>query len=300
VSRVLVTGASGFIGRRALAPLLEAGFEVHATARGTSPPDGRAVTWHAADLLDAGQRRAVVERVRASHLLHLAWCGAPVWEAPENAAWAVATADLLEDFAARGGTRAVFAGTCAEYAWGGSQPLREDAPLEPATLYGVCKNAARRVVQELGERRGVCVAWGRVFHVYGPGEDPRRLVAGIARALLAGERAATSPGEQVRDFLHVDDVGAAFAALVAAEVGGAVNIASGEGVSVRRVAELVALAAGRPELLDVGALAPRPGDPAYLVADATRLREEAGFVAGRTLDEGLAATVAWWRDQARR
>lgn len=300
MSRILVTGATGFIGRRALEPLGAAGFEVHAVARRPPPDPAAAVRWHAADLLHAEQRRAVVERARPSHLLHVAWYAEPgaFWTAPENASWVVATVGLMEDFVAAGGTRAVFAGTCAEYEWGGAPgPLREDAPLEAGTFYGACKDATRRVVSGLGEHREIAVAWGRVFHVYGPGEDERRLVAGVARALALGERAATSAGDQVRDFLHVDDLAAAFAALVASDVTGAVNVASGEGVTVRRVVELIAAAAGRPELLDAGALPARPGEPAELVADVTRLREEVGFEPSISLADGLAETVAWWRER---
>lgn len=299
MSRILVTGASGFVGSRALAPLLERGFEVHAVAR-RAPERGDAdVAWHAADMLDAGEQAALVARVRPSHLLHLAWYVEPrsFWNAPQNAAWVAATIALVERFAAAGGERAVLAGTCAEYDWGGAGLLREDAPLAPGTFYGVCKDAAGQVAQGLGERLGVAVARGRIFNLYGPREDERRLVAAVARALVAGERVPTTDGEQVRDFLHVDDVAAAFAALAAAEAVGAVNVASGEGVAVRRVIELVAQAAGRPDLLDVGALERRPGEPPEIVADVTRLREEVGFEPAFALADGLAATVAWWRDE---
>ena len=299
--RVLVTGASGFIGRRALAPLLASGFEVHAAGRAASAPAGTpaGVTWHGADLLDAPQRRALVQQARASHLLHLAWYAEPgaFWAARENAPWVAATIGLVDEFAAAGGARAVLAGTCAEYDWSAPQPLREDSALGPHTFYGTCKDATRRVAEGLGERAGVDVAWGRVFFLYGPGEDERRLVASVARALAAGERAATSDGAQVRDFLHVDDVAGAFSALAAGDVCGAVNVGSGDGVTVRRVIELIAQAAARPDLLDVGALAPRPDDPAALVADVARLRDEAGFVAQITLEQGIAETVAWWRER---
>lgn len=300
--RVLVTGASGFIGARTLAPLLARGFEVHAAAR--RPPAGRApgdVEWHAADLLDVAQRRALVRDVAASHLLHLAWYAEPgtFWGARENAGWVAATIGLADEFAAAGGTRAVLAGTCAEYDWSSPQPLREDAPSAPATFYGACKDATRRVVDGLGERAGIEVAWGRVFFLYGPGEDERRLVASVARALAAGERAATSAGAQVRDFLHVQDVAGAFAALTDSAVTGIVNVASGEPVTVRHVVEELGRAAGRPELVDLGALPQRPGDPPRITADVARLRDEVGVTPAIGLADGLAQTLRWWRDQPR-
>lgn len=295
--RVLVTGASGFIGRGVLGDLLARGFEVHAAGRSTfasAPPD---VRWHAADLLDAAARRRLVAEVGASHLLHLAWYAEPgaFWAARENAPWVAATVGLVDEFAAAGGARAVLAGTCAEYSWQAGQPLAEDAPLAPATFYGVCKDATRRVIEGLAERAGLSAAWGRIFFLYGPREDERRLVASVAKKLVTGERAPTSAGTQLRDFMHVDDVAGAFAALLDSDVRGAVNIGSGNGVSVRSIVEQLAAAAGRPDLLDIGAVEQRPGDPQEITADVTRLRDEVGFAPLIALPDGLAATVAWWR-----
>jgi nucleoside-diphosphate-sugar epimerase len=298
--RVLVTGASGFIGRSAVGALAQRGFEVHAVARGPAPEEPPAgVLWHAADLLDAGARRALIASLAPSHLLHLAWYAEPgaYWVARENAPWVAATIGLVDEFAAAGGRRGVLAGTCAEYDWSAPQPMAEDSPLAPSTYYGICKDATRRVVQGLAERAGLQLAWGRVFFLYGPREDRRRLVASVARALAAGERAPTSEGSQLRDFLHVDDVAGAFAALLDGDVEGAVNIASGTPVPVRSIVEGLAKTAGRPDLLDVGALPARPDEPDALVADVARLRDEVGFAPAIGLEQGLEATFAWWREQ---
>ena len=298
---VLVTGASGFVGRRALAPLLARGFEVHAVGRAAAAPEGTpdGVAWHSADLLDTAAGREVVARVVPTHLLHLAWYAEPgaFWDARENAAWVAGTVGLVDAFAAAGGARTVLAGTCAEYDWAAPQPLCEDAAVAPATYYGVCKDATRRVVAGLAERAGISFAWGRIFFLYGPGEDERRLVASVARRLVAGERAPVSAGTHRRDFLHVEDVAGAFVALLDSDVTGAVNIGAGEAVAVRAIAEALAAAAGHPELLDVGAVAQRDGDPEEIAADVTRLRDEVGFVPAIALAAGIAETVAWWRDR---
>ena len=299
MTRVLVTGASGLVGRRALVALRRRGLEVHAVARQPSRECAENVAWHAADLLEDSPRRALLERVRATHLLHLAWYAKPgaFWTARENAPWVAASIRLVEEFADAGGKRAVLAGTCAEYDWAATQPLHEDAPLRPTTFYGVCKDATRRVAERLAERLGLSLAWGRIFFLYGPGEHERRLVASVARALAAGERAAISDGSQRRDFLHVDDVAGAFAAMLDGAVTGPVNVASGEGVAVRRIAELLAQAAGRPDLLEVGAVASRADDPPEIVGHAGRLCNEVGFTPAIDLRDGLERTVAWWRGQ---
>lgn len=300
--RVLVTGASGFIGRHALAPLLQRGFEVHAvTSREAPPPNALPeLRWHRADLLDPGGHRELIAAVDPSDLLHLAWYAehGRFWTSTENLRWSAATIALVQAFAEGGGRRAVLAGSCAEYRWGEPGPCVEGVtPLDPATLYGTAKNATRALLEAGAGELGIELAWGRVFFLYGPDEAPGRLVAAVARALVAGARAQTGDGMQIRDFMHVADVAGAFAALLDSGVTGAVNIGGGEGRPLRDVIEAIGAAAGRPELLDIGALPPRPGDPHELVADVARLRDEVGFVPSIGLDDGIARTVAWWRLQ---
>jgi len=297
VSRVLVTGARGFVGAPATEALAAAGHEVHAVGSGP-PPSGRpGVTWHRTDLLDPAAVSQLLGDIAPAKLLHLAWYTehGRFWRAPENLAWVEATLHLLRAFQAAGGTRAVLAGTCAEYDWTVSPLSERSTPLAPATLYGSAKHATRLVAEAWAREVGLELAWGRIFFLYGPGEAPDRLLPSVARALLAGHEAPTTAGEQVRDFLHVDDVAGAFVALLGSDVTGAVNIASGDGVAVREFVELVAEATGRPDLLRVGAIPMRADDPPHLVADVRRLHEEVGFTPLLSLREGVEAAVDWWR-----
>jgi nucleoside-diphosphate-sugar epimerase len=298
VTRVLVTGAGGFIGRRAVAALVASGHDVHAVGR-SAGAEGPGVTWHVADLVAPGEAEGVTAKARAEALLHLAWYAVPgrYWTAPENEAWIGASLRLLRGFAAAGGTRAVLTGTAAEYRWGGELLSETGTPLDPATLYGACKHATHVAARAAAAQLGIGLAWARVFFLYGPEEEPGRLVADVARRLLAGERVATTDGTQVRDFLHVDDVAGALAALLASDVCGAVNVASGRPRSVRDVITAVATAAGGLDRVDFGALPQRPGDPPRIVADVGRLRDEVGFAPAVELEEGVAATVRWWREQ---
>ncbi len=298
MSRVLVTGATGFIGRQVLVPLLSAGHEVHAISTTDAPgwsPSG--VVWHRSELLF--DPTATVLAVRPQRLLHLAWHTAhgSFWTSPENLRWVAATLELARAFTAAGGERLVAAGSCAEYKWGlPGSCIERVTPLRPATLYGTCKNATREVLEAAVEELGLQVAWGRIFFLYGPHEAPGRLVAAVARALLTGERVPTGDGRQVRDFLHVADVGGAFAALVDSPATGAVNVASGEGRPLAELIEAIGAATGRPDLIEMGALKPRLGDPDHLVADITRLRDEVGFEQAIGLREGIEQTVRWWRE----
>ena len=298
MKRVLVTGAGGFVGRHAIAPLVERGYEVHAVRRSQAGPEAGGVVWHAADLLEPGAAESLCARVRPTHLLHLAWYTEPglYWRSRENLRWVEASLSLLRAFAAAGGRRVVGAGTCAEYDWAAAARCDErSTPVRPATLYGACKAALATIQQAHAAEAGLTQAWGRLFFLYGPDEHPSRLVASVASALLRGQPASCTSGEQRRDFMHTADAAGAFAALLDSAVEGAVNIASGESVPVKHVVAVIAEHAGNPGLVRMGARPTPEGDPAELGAAVERLRDEVGWRPRRSLEEGLAETVAWWR-----
>lgn len=289
VRRVILTGATGFVGTHAIPALQARGFEIHALGR-QKPLGG--VAYYPVDLLDAGTVRAAVQAIKASHLLHLAWYAEPglYWRSAANLDWVAASLALTRAFREAGGERAVVAGTCAEYAWG-PERLSEAATCAPATLYGGAKDGTRRILSAYSDESGLSFAWGRLFFLYGPGEKPGRLVSDAIRMLTAGERFGTSPGHQRRDFSHVTDVAAAFAALVDSDVAGPVNIGSGTAVPVRAILERIGTLTGHPDLIDFGARQLALSEPVCIEADVTRLRQEVGFRPSLDIDAGLHGTL---------
>jgi nucleoside-diphosphate-sugar epimerase len=113
--------------------------------------------------------------------------------------------------------------------------------------------------------------------------------------LLSGREAACTRGTQIRSFLHVDDVGAAFAALLGADVEGAVNVGAADGIAIADLLGRIAERVGRHDLIKLGARATPPSEPPLLIPDIGRLRAEVGFEPRWSLDAGLDDTIRWWR-----
>jgi len=295
---VLLTGATGFIGRHCLGPLVSAGYDVHAVSSKKASFKASGVHWHQADLLDPRETKDLMQHVRPTHLLHLAWNVTPgkYWESEQNLLWLQASIELLRLFARRGGQRVVMAGTCAEYDWREGACNESTTALVPSTLYGACKHSLQVVASAFTRQNKIPLAWGRIFFVFGPHEHSNRLVSSVIRALLAGEVANCSHGQQRRDFSFVTDVAEAFVALLDSQVCGPVNIASGQAVEVKDIVLLIANRLDRVHLVRLGAVPASESEPPSIVADVTRLSEEVGWCPRYTLSEALDKAIAWWEE----
>jgi nucleoside-diphosphate-sugar epimerase len=301
VKTVLVTGATGFIGRQSLPMLKAAGYRIHAvSSRPHASQDY--VCWHQCDLLDPIKVEELVKRIRPSHLLHFAWYTIPglYQESPENIRWLQASLGLTRTFVESDGQRAVFAGTCFEYDPNYGYCREELTPTRPATLYGVCKKSLHETVSALATRVGLSLAWGLIFYLYGPHEAESRLVPSVVLSLLKGGRARCSHGHQIRDFLHVKDAASAFVTILDSDVGGRVNIGSGEPVSIRSLVNLVAAKLNAVDRVDFGALPEHPKDPTFILAHIARLRDEVGWRPRCSLENGLSSAIRWWKENSQR
>jgi nucleoside-diphosphate-sugar epimerase len=281
--RVLLTGATGWIGSHVARELLRRGHEVHGTIRPTS--DRRRIR-------DLESRLRLHEApmdsvpVETDLAIHLAWTVVPgkYVTAPENRDCLEASVRLLS----RLKCRVVCAGTCFEYDTTLGR-LREDSLTRPTSLYAECKDALRRVVEKRPDS-----AWVRFFYQYGPWEDERRLVPSMIRSIQRGEPAKLSPGDQKRDYLHIEDVASAVCAVAESPLVGPVNIGSGEAPSLKEIAGKIGALGGRPDLIQMGAVPYYEGEPMLIVADNAKLRTT-GWTPKYGLDAGLRHTFDWWR-----
>jgi nucleoside-diphosphate-sugar epimerase len=293
-----VTGAGGFIGSRCVDLLRSEADEVHLLSSRPIVAAAQPGLWHECDLLSQGQAQRLIDHIRPTHLLHLAWETTPpeYWSSPKNLLWVRASLELLLAFQQRGGERVVVAGTCAEYDVNHGPCTENATPLVPTTVYGKAKTALYFSADALAQLSGLSLAWGRVFYTFGPGEHPSRLVPSIVRSLMVDKPFFCQHPAAMRDFLFVDDLADAFVTLLKSNVTGAVNLASGTPVRLGDWACDIAHELSKGNLLhlkDHDGTA--PGD--IITADTNLLNSLVGWQPKIGLKEGMSRTIRWWRSQ---
>jgi nucleoside-diphosphate-sugar epimerase len=297
--KVLLTGASGFLGQYVLRLLQQSAIPVVAVGRSrprgftdSLPGSGCGSRFVPVDLLATADFASLAEQAGASHLLHLAWVTdhGRYWTSPQNFRWVDATTRLVQAFCETGGQHVVVAGTCAEYMWGDG-PCREDlTPLVPTTVYGVAKDATRRLVEALCAQFGVRCAWGRVFFPFGAGEGAARLFPRLIDTLLGRAAPFGVNANVYRDFLHVHDVAQGLLALLRSGAPGSYNISSGQPLQIGELVRVLAQLLSRDASCVLDQPSERAAEPAALVGNNCKL-EALGWRQQRTLLQGLEETL---------
>ncbi|MHA1941160.1 MAG: NAD-dependent epimerase/dehydratase family protein [Candidatus Hodarchaeales archaeon] len=298
MKKVLVTGATGFIGRHTLPVLLDHDYEIHAVSSKTAELNAPGIRWHKSNLLNFNQIEALISKVCPTHLLHFAWYTIPgkFWNSLENLSWLKASIHLLQQFVYHGGQRAVLAGTCAEYNWNYIFSSETITHTDPMTLYGRCKRSMQMVLEGIAKEMGLSAAWGRIFYPYGPYEHPDRLVPYVIRSLLKGKPAECSDGNQVRDFIYVKDVAEAFVKILDSPACGAINIGSGQPVILKDLIFKIAKCLNMTDYVKLGIRKTPPEEAPYVVADICRLCSEIRWQPKYNLDQGIHNSIKWWRE----
>ena len=292
--KVLVTGASGFIGRQCCVQLRDMGYEVHAVSSRSQPDN--TINWHKVDLLDSQQTIKLIRKIQPTHLLHLAWYAEPgkFWTSKKNYHWIKASLTLFEEFAESGGRRVVVAGTCAEYDWGFDEYIEYITPLDPQTLYGACKHSLQLMLSSYASLQRLSFAWGRIFSLYGPHEHPDRLFASVILSLLQNQEVKCNNGELIRDYLHVDDVALAFVSLLNSDIEGPVNIGSGTGTKLKDIVGKIEKKINKFGYLKINNKPINNKNVPIIIADNKRI-SSIGWKPIHNIDSGLEHTIDWFK-----
>ncbi len=309
--RVLVTGASGFLGGHLVRHLVDRGAHVVAAVGQGTPlwhgPTGPAETL-ALELRDDLSVRRVAEAARPELVFHLA-ARVDLSRDPRVAAHlydvntagtvrlASALLDLTPSAASRPLARFVQVGTCEVYG-GCEAPFTETQREQPVSPYSASKLAASHHMLMLHRSLGFPAVVVRPFLTYGPGQRRRGLVTSVIEAGLVGGPLRLTGGEQTRELNHVDDI---VAGLVAAAVrpgaeGEVFNLGCGEPHTVRSLVERILALMGARLTPDFGALPYRDGETWRFHCDPSKARERLGWQPQVDLDEGLRRTIAWFRE----
>ncbi len=299
--RVLVTGATGFIGAPLTGSLVAAGAEVAAVVlpgeEPVLPSDARA---YAADITDVDALRYIVADVQPEVVFHLAAVGLtnphlPAAEALRvNTGGVIALLEALRE--ASCARRIVLLGSSYEYG-----ARRADDSCDPFNAYAASKVAAWAFARAAHNTWNAPVVWARPFQVYGPGQPEAAFIPAALRAARTGADFPMTGGEQQRDFIFVEDVVTGLLSLARAEgiAGRAFDLGTGQLHTLREVAEQIwQLTSARGRLL-VGALPYRPGEVTAIPADPDRARRLTGWQAQVTLETGLGLMLQTNAEQSR-
>ena len=303
--RTFITGGAGFIGNHIARLLLSEGWEVVcfddlSVGKMEYVPEGAELI--IGDIRDEESMASAMQGCR--HVYHLA-ARVSIRKAVETfvddaEVNTLGTLKALRAAKDAGIERFFYASSMAVYGMVEYSPQDEEHPINPTSPYGVAKYASERYILNLAERWGIEPVICRFFNTYGPRQTPSPYVGVITifcRKLFEGEEPQIfGDGEQVRDFIHVEDIArGSVMALQNAPSGTVINLGTGIGTSVNQIAELLVEKinpAIKPEHLP-----PVPGEPGDSIADAALAEKLIGWKAMIKLNEGIGDAIEWNRSQ---
>lgn len=297
MKKVIVTGASGFIGKHALSFLINKGYEVHGIYYSKIIDNIPNIIWHKANLLDPSETQALFDEIKPSHLLHLAWDVSQGFrDSSSNFDWLDASIHILKVFEQNNGKRVVVAGTCFQYEFVDGVYSESKTPKNPFYTYGICKQKLNEFFNEYLKNTNLCGAWGYVFYPYGIGDSPNKLIPQAVQTLLNGAEFKLSSGDQIKDYIYIKDVAEAFVEILDSEIEGGINIGSGEGITVKDITLKLAKLLGKENLVKIGAVLSYSNEPKEIIADISKMKDILHWEPKYRIEQGLAETVKFYTE----
>lgn len=264
---ILLTGATGFVGRQILNAFSKSQVRIVPVVRTGKESSfqnqlsvGRIVC--SPDIFQESVKWWAEQCKGIDVVIHAAWYAEPgkYLQSSRNIDCLIGSLNLAKGAAIAGVKRFVGIGTCFEYDLSAGV-LSIDTRLNPLTPYAGAKAALYMGLSQWLPAQSVEFAWGRLFYLYGEGEDERRLVPYLHKQLANREAVELTSGEQIRDFLDVSEAGRIIAEVAIGEQRGPINVCSGEPITVRQIAEQIADTYRRRDLLKFGSRPDNLMDP---------------------------------------
>lgn len=302
MKRLLITGATGFLGTNLMERIDRKEYEVFVLGR-MCPKSVDKEHFFTYDLMKADIHRmyAILDRIKAEVLVMLAWnvSTQSYWESYENHIWAGSSIQLAKMFLDTGGgfKQILFFGTSASYdyelGWLKEKPEYE----KPFSVYGITKLYASRMIEKLAKDYGAAYCEARIFSAYGKYERSSRLVPSVIRHMLKGEKITIDKGGLMRDYLFAEDVAAAVYTCIRKRAEGVYNISSGEPVTIRQIVMQIADILGTENLVEF-CIDEKQKNPPLIVGDNLKIRS-LGFQPRYRLDEGIHKILEWMKEEDR-
>lgn len=298
--RILVTGATGFIGRACLKTLEQFDLEVHAIHRNKPMINMSHVCWHPCDILNLNDVSELINKLKPDYLLHLAWIvdHATYWTSDKNIDHQFATIHLYKEFSHYGGKKALFIGTSAEYDRSYSLCEESNTPLNPNTLYGICKKQTLDILTQLKMQQTNLAefSWVRLFHIYGPHEQKERLIPYIFLSYLQAKTPILQNPHSIRDYIHVQNLGEILVNLLIKHSISIINVGSGIQLSIADIASIISQRYFGGQIPSYPTFE-KINPPDKIVPDLTLL-QKINCKPSLSFESGLDNTFEWYKYQA--
>lgn len=306
IDRILITGATGFVGACLTRRLVSLPGKIHVIVRQSSnlwriKDLTDKINLHYADLTDIISLSKIVQKIKPEIIFHLATYGGYHFQQDANKIFEInltGTKNLLTALSTVGFKAMINTGSSSEYGIK-KQPMSEDDLLEPVTEYGVSKAAVTLYCQAVARRNNLPVCTLRLFSPYGFFEEAQRLIPSVILACLSGRDPELSSKKSVRDFVFIEDVIDAYLKMASAcdLTGQIFNIGSGKEYSVEEVVKKIIVLTGKKVSPRWGGVKNPRLEPTTWVADISKTRKFLKWKPVHTLDEGLEKTVTWFKEK---
>jgi UDP-glucuronate decarboxylase len=287
--KILLTGATGFIGSAFLRRALSDGHSVAALVRAESL-DRLSLENKNLKAIRGTVASPAWDEITAFQpdtCVHCAWTTAPrvAYDSPEHLRFFEQSQLFFDRLIDLGIRQVIGLGTCIEYVIGNAPLVEEQTPIGPVGPYAESKNMMRIWLEEASARRGFQLCWPRIFYAYGVGEDPTRLCTSLIQRFRRNEPLVLKTPRSTKDYIYIEDVASAMLLLLEKKFQGVVNLGTGAGVTIFDLAQTVAALLGKRGLVQAEAI--EGTDPlGFVVADSTRLRS-LGWQPQFDLERGL-------------
>lgn len=286
MKKILLTGATGLIGKEVLPLLIKKNYDIYSISTKDIKSDN--VHWIKCDIFDIDILKSVFDKYKPDYLLHFAWItGGDYLTNEKNILYKNSSEKMLEFFKQNNGKKAIYSGSCFEYKFSG-EILKESNELESNNLYEKSKNELHDFCMNYSKNNDLNFGWGRIFYVFGHNEKQSRLTPLIMEKIKNNEEFYLSKPNNCLDYMYSKDIAKAFVEFLESDCVGDVNICSGKGVYLKDYALMIQKIMNKKDLIKYDETMP---EELNIIGDNTILKEKIGFRPEYDLYSGLKEVI---------